>query len=63
MKSVTIRDSQGIILIKILDRKNGLTEIVMNPDLEYLNIEIRDNDNRKVIFGKRIPLDNRSSKI
>lgn len=50
MKSVTIKDKLGNFLIKILHRKDGM--IVMTREglaIDY-DIEIRDDENCKVIF-------------
>ena len=51
MKSVTIRDQTGRILIKVIHRKSGAYEVLKAPDLQTINLEVRDNDNHKVLFG------------
>jgi len=49
MKSVTIRD-KGKILIKVIHRKNGEIELLRQENLLHLDIEVRDDTNKKVYF-------------
>ena len=52
MKSVTIRDKQGKILVKIIHRKNGQYDLIKTPEIDRdCDIEVRADDNSKVIFG------------
>ena len=51
MKSITIKDKNGLILLKIVHKKNG------EFDMEYFafaidnfDIQVRDNDNSLVYF-------------
>jgi len=52
MKSVTIRDHKGQILIKVVHRKNGSIDTMKLVDLQDITIEVRDNDGKKVWFNK-----------
>lgn len=52
MKSVTIRDDKGMILIKVLERKNGTYDILQETRCLHLKIEIRDDKNQKVSIVK-----------
>lgn len=47
MKSITIKDRTGKILIKIIDRKDGIHKTVL-AELVDLRIIVRD-DNNKII--------------
>lgn len=49
MKSVTIKD-KGKILIKVIHRKNGEIELLRQENLLHLDIEVRDDTNKKVYF-------------
>lgn len=49
MKSVTIKD-KGKILIKVIHRNNGEIELLRQENLLHLDIEVRDNANKKVYF-------------
>jgi hypothetical protein len=56
VKSVTIKDPSGEILIKIIDH-NGRYELIRHPHVTS-NIEVRDDKNCKVTwmgFGSKIP--------
>ena len=50
MKSVTIRDKKGKLLIKVLHRKDGCYDILKLNSLEEIDIEIRDDKNCKVFI-------------
>ena len=52
IKSVTIRDRRGEILIKILKRKSGEYELIKVAGLKDVEVEIRDTRGRKVLFQK-----------
>ena len=51
MKSVTIKDSRGNILIKVIHRKNGEYELMKICGGDKLNIDVRDTQGCKVIFN------------
>uniref|UniRef100_A0A6M3J2W9 Uncharacterized protein n=1 Tax=viral metagenome TaxID=1070528 RepID=A0A6M3J2W9_9ZZZZ len=52
MKSVTIRDNRGEVVIKVIHRKNGKYEIIVTPDINRdCDIEVRADDGSKVLFG------------
>jgi len=52
MKSVTIRNKQGKILVKIIHRKSGVYDLIKTPEIDRdCDIEVRADDNSKVIFG------------
>jgi hypothetical protein len=53
MKSVTIKDKKGNLLIKVLHRKNGVYDILKEPSLDDIEIEIRDDSNSKVRISKK----------
>lgn len=53
LKSVTIKNQRGKLLIKILHRKNGEIEVTRISDYESLDIEVRDDDGCKVLMGVR----------
>ena len=55
MKSVIIRDKKGEILIKIIHRKNGIFDITRRSDLVNADIEVRDDNNRKVVLAPAVP--------
>jgi hypothetical protein len=61
VKSVTIKDDKGVIILKVLHRKGGFYDIIKRHDFSG-DIDIRDDDNCKVtILEKRIGLDSRNS--
>ena len=52
MKSVTIRNKQGEILVKVIHRKSGVYDLISTPEIARdCEIEARADDNSKVIFG------------
>jgi len=48
MKSVTIKDPNGVLILKVIHRKNGEIEVIYNGVLEKYCFDIRDDDNKKV---------------
>lgn len=49
MKSVTIRDKKGKVMVKVLQHKNGTYDTwVLTNILDTIDIEIRDEKNCKV---------------
>lgn len=50
MKSVTIRNNDSEILVKIIHRKNGAYDLIRRLGLAALDIEVRDDKGYKVIF-------------
>jgi hypothetical protein len=50
IKSVTIRDANGKILVKVLHRKDMGVEVTRLAFLDW-DIEVRDEKNHKVLFG------------
>jgi hypothetical protein len=48
MKSVTIRDKKGMILVKVMETKKGEILVDYLDTLIGLDIEVRDNQNYKV---------------
>ena len=52
MKSVTLRTKQGKILVKIIHRKSGEYELIKDLTLQSIEIEVRDDKNRKIMFNK-----------
>jgi ribosomal protein L25 (general stress protein Ctc) len=49
MKSVTIKDSKGKILVKVLHRKNGEIDAILHTSIQdRISVDIRDNDNYKI---------------
>lgn len=50
MKSVTIKDRNGILLIKILQKKNGEYEYLRSNDLIGVVVDVRNDNNEKVWF-------------
>ena len=52
MKSVTIRNKQGEILVKVIHRKSGGYDLISTPEIARdCEIEVRADDGSKVIFG------------
>ena len=52
MKSVTIRNKQGEILVKVIHRKSGGYDLISTPEIARdCDIEVRADDNSKVLFG------------
>lgn len=52
IKSVTVKDQYGKILIKVIYRKNGHYETDIAKELHNrILIEIRDENNAKVLMG------------
>jgi hypothetical protein len=55
MKSVTIRDCNGRILVKVLARKNGTHECMAAIDIaDKIDVEIRDDQNKKVWLTEEV---------
>ena len=53
MKSVTIRDKRGEILVKVIHRKNGKYDLIKTPEIDRdCDIEVGADDNSKVIFWR-----------
>lgn len=50
MKAVTIRNKSGEILVKIVHRKSGEYELIKHSTLTDVDIEVRDQKNRKIMF-------------
>lgn len=50
MKSVTIKDNEGRLLVKIIHRKNGEYELIQICNVA-LDIDVRDEKGCKVIFN------------
>lgn len=52
MKSVTIKDKKGKMLIKVLEHKDGTYTILQLPEYDgVIDIEIRDDKGCKVMMG------------
>ena len=52
MKSVTIKQ-RGVLLIKIIHRKNGKIEITKHKGLADIDIDVRDDTGHKIYFDDR----------
>ena len=51
MKSVTVKDLHGNILVKVVHQKNGEYSCIHSTDLEgKIIIEARDEQNKKIDF-------------
>lgn len=52
MKSVTVKDRYGKIIIKVIHRKNGRYEIITAKTVHDsgATIEVRDDEGHKVMF-------------
>lgn len=49
MKSVTIKDLDGRLLIKVIEKKDGSYELIQAKEYdEFITIEVRDDKNCKV---------------
>jgi hypothetical protein len=48
IKSITIRDKNKIVLVKIIHRKNGVIDGLLHNSCTGLDIEIRDEKNDKI---------------
>jgi len=51
MKSVAIKTASGKILVKVIHKKSGEYELVKDVTLKDVDVEVRDDKNRKVLFG------------
>lgn len=52
MKSVTIRDIEGRVLVHIVHRTSGIFEVKVEKELsKTIDIEVRDDENRKVCLA------------
>lgn len=63
MKSVTIKDHNGKILVKVKQLKNGVEyeSIVANDLVGKISVDARTDENTKVIFHKpRVKNDTRN---
>ena len=52
MKSVTIKDKNGTIIFKVIQHKNGKYEMIREKNLCNISVEVRDERNMLVYFGK-----------
>ena len=50
MKSVTIKDRDGNILIKIRKLKDGSYEKVLESSVQGVIVEVKTDDNQKVVW-------------
>jgi hypothetical protein len=51
VKSVTIKDTQGRLLVKVLHRKGGRYVVTMDRGLgPHVDVSVRGNDGRVVLF-------------
>ena len=48
IKSVTIKDIGGKIVLKVICHKNGEYEIVKDKAHEWMKIEVRNENNQKL---------------
>jgi len=53
MKSVTIKNPNGDLLIKVIHHKNGEYECIRHNDLLDVTIEVRNGKNEKISWGKK----------
>lgn len=54
MRSVTISDSNGDLMVRVVhDDKDGEITVLMRDDLIDLNVDVQDDDWRKVILNGR----------
>lgn len=53
IKSVTIKDDRGALLIKVLHRKSGEYEVLRHASCANVSVEIRDDKNRKVLLEEK----------
>lgn len=51
IKSVTIKDRRGKLLLQISCSKKGGPELIALDELNELQIDVRDEANRKIDFG------------
>jgi hypothetical protein len=54
MKSVTIKDQDGNVMLKIIHHKNGVYESIKHPSLKDWKVDVRASDNSKVNFGVKL---------
>jgi hypothetical protein len=53
MKSVTIKDMKGAIILKLLERKSGKFELILHRDIQgKVDITVRDDQGCMVWFQK-----------
>ena len=52
MKSITIRDRKGMILVKVLHRKSSEYELIKAAGLREVTVEVRDNKGHKIMFNE-----------
>jgi len=53
IKSITIEDTDGKLLLKIIARKNGRYDMIREVTLKDLLVEVRNDKNEKIMFSGR----------
>lgn len=52
IKSVTIKDGRGVIIFKIICRKNGTYDMIRAATVRNVYVDVRNEKNQKVFFGE-----------
>lgn len=55
MKSVTIKDASGEVLIKVIHKKDGSYDRIIKKNLTGIIVEVRGDDNSKVMWETEVP--------
>ena len=50
MKSITIKDKSGKVLLKVIHRKNGVIDGIKDTSITGVSIEARDDKNCKIML-------------
>ena len=50
MKSITIKDKFGKVLLKVIHRKNGIIDGIKDASIANVSIEVRDDKNCKIML-------------
>ncbi len=54
MKSVTIKDHKGKVLIKVVHRKDGTYNLIKKEELSYIKVEAKAVDGSRVYFKTEV---------
>lgn len=52
IKNIAIKDKKGLLLLKIICRKNGIYDMTKLESLKDIYVEIKNEKNYKICFGE-----------